>query len=474
MKLPGTPPEHTWFYLTIIAITVLGFTLLEKTRQGTKTIPIDISFENARKIELDWIDKAFPQLDYLLAPISPLPCITKDIPSAIRKKTQKALDAESAGKFHRAKQILNGSNHWLPVLTLAILSTKHHQEQYALQTLEKYLKANWNRLKASRQQSIRSALIHLGYMYGWLRIKTGQYLGNYKLLWDSLKRPIGLSKFFIDSPTTRKQPIPGGCSDAQKLTSYALYNNLIVAYMKTKNFKASRRELNGECRRSASWRESQTPVQKPLLLLLKKLCPSNDIDEYLIWAVSNAERLFAQTPEPPDLLLNINLMLLIDTIIQRGDQTSALLQKRELLRSLSLKNWASAPKEYKTIAASSVVRLAINNLSADIKSYLNEEQLQVLEAISFTTTIREGDSIHWLTKRRDEIKDKLGSRADEWINAVELPFGIAITNWYDNYKWIIMITIILIILIIAYWRAETARERNRLFTSFYKIEAARR
>jgi len=457
MKLPDTPLAHKIFYLMIMIITilifVLGFWLLDK--RPTEIVPVKISFEKAQKIEKNWIDKAFPQLDYLLAPVSPLPCI----------QTQRALK----------------------VLTSVIRSAKDNEEQYALQILEKYLNTNWNRLKASRQRTTRSALIHLGYMYGWLRIKTGQYLGNYDLLWGSLKRPIGVSKFFIQYKhhTTRNQsiPKPGDCSGADKLTTYALYNNLIVAYMKSKNFKATRQERNRECRRSATWRESQTFEEKPLLFVMKKLCPSNDIDEYSIWAISNAESLFKQELEPPDSLLNINLMLLIDSIIQRGDQTvevqNALLQKRELLRRLSFKNWDSAPIEYKRIVASSLVRLAINNPSeipTDINSYLNEEQAQVIEAIRFTTDLREGDSdsIHWLTKRRDKIKEKLGTRADEWLNTIKLPPEIVIVKFWNglsDYKWIMMIISLLVIFLWGYSRADRAKERKILFTSFYKTEA---
>jgi len=487
MKLPGTPLDHIWFYFTMMIITILvfvfGFGLLEKGPQ-IETGTVEISFKKALKIERNWIDKVFPQLDYLLAPVSPLPCIKiKGIARAIRQKTQKALDFENAGDFQRAKQILSGSKHWLPVLTLVILSAKHNKEQDALQFLEKYLKANWKKLKNSKQRTTRSALIHLGYMYGWLRIKTGRYFGNYDLLWGSLKRPIGVSTFFIERPTTRNQsiPKPGGCSGAHKLTSYALYNNLIVAYMKTKNFNATRQERNRECRRSATWRESQTFEEKPLLFVMKKLCPSNNIEEYWIWALTNAESLFKQELEPQDSLLNINLMLLIDSIIQRGDQTvevqKALSQKRELLRRLSLKNWASAPKEYKSIVAPSLVRLAnnLNEIPTDIDSYLNEEQAEVIEAIRFTTDIREGDySIQWLTKRRDEIKEKLGIRADDWINAIKLPPEIVIVklwNGLSDYKWIMMIISLLVIFLWGYWRAGRAKERKILFTSFYKIEA---
>ncbi len=452
IKLPGTPWTHILFYFLIMIMTILVFVfvfwLLDK--RPTKIIPVKISFEKAQEIENNWIDKAFPQLDYLLAPLSPLPCT----------KTQKALK----------------------VLTQVILAAKNNKEQDALQILAQYLHANWRLLKNSSRQSNRSALIHLGYMYGWLRIKTGQYIGHSDLLWESLKRPIGVSTFFIAQPTTRNQsiPKPGGCSGAHKLTTYALYNNLIVAYMKTKNY-TNQKKRNKECYRSPTWRESQTFEEKPLLSVLKKLCRSNNTDEYWIWAISNAESLFKQALEPPDSLLNINLMLLIDSIIQRGDQTrevqNALLKKRELLRRLSFKNWDAAPKEYKRIVASSLVRLAINNpteIPTDISAYLNKEQAQVIEAIRFSTDIREGDSVHWLTERRDEIKETLGTRADEWLNAIKLPPEIVIVKlWKDlsDYKWIMMIISLLVIFLWGYFRAGRAKERNILFSSFYKIEA---
>ncbi|MEN8215617.1 MAG: hypothetical protein ABFS56_04440 [Pseudomonadota bacterium] len=499
MNLPGTPFFRI-FYMTI-GVLILVFLFLNWSELSE---PVNLSsgtpkpaFEQARQIEMAWIDKAFPQLDYLLAPVSPLPCPAgiQDIPATIRDKTQLAIDAEKAGDFQYSKRILaplieGDSTHWLPVLTLAVLYAKHNEERYALPVLENYLKARLDLIKASTEKSTRSAVIHLLYMYGLLRLKTAQHHGNYDLLWESFKRPIGMSKLLISGPKASKQPIPTpGCGAKNKLTTYALYNNLIVGYIKTKNFRATRNQRKRECRRS------QALDKNPLFSVLKVLCPSNNIEEYWVWAISNAETLLATAPEPPDSLLSFNLMLLIDSVIQRRDQAAdvqnALLRKRDDMRRLSLNEWQSAPKEYKSILASSLAKLATtaavnhgDEIPTDIESYLTEKQAEVIKAIRLTVSIRNGDYIDWLTKRGDEIKHELGTRADEWLEAMDIPHTLWGMSWQpDKVVKLVGIWIVshikglaiffsaIFVWIFGYWFERQLRERKALFTSFYQLEA---
>jgi hypothetical protein len=509
MNLPGTPFFRI-FYLTI-GVLILVFLFLNWSELsepvnpslGTPGTPKP-AFEHTRQIEMAWIDKAFPQLDYLLAPVSPLPCPAgiQDIPATIRDKIQLAIDAEKAGDFQYSKRLLAplikaDSTHWLPVLTLVVLYAKHNEERYALQVLENYLNARLNFIKASTEQSTQSAVIHLFYMYGLLRLKTAQYYGNYDLLWESFKRPIGMSKLLISGPKASKQPIPKpGCGAKKKLTTYALYNNLIVGYIKTKNFRATRNQRKRECKRSYS----QALDKNPLFSVLKALCPSNHIEEYWVWAISNAETLLATAHEPPDSLLSFNLMLLIDSVIQRGDQAAdvqnALLRKRDDMRRLSLNEWQSAPREYKSILASSLAKLATtaavnhgDEMPTDIESYLTEKQAEVIKAIRLTVSIRNGDYIDWLTKRRDKIKHELGTRADEWLEAMDkdIPHTLWGMSWQpDKVVELVGIWIVshikglaiffsaILVWSLGYWFERQLRSRKALFTSFYQLEASRR
>lgn len=520
MKLPGTPISRT-VYVIIVILIGIWFLIpnpLEKTQEPEPKPVQPISFKHAPKIEKAWINQAFPQqLDYLLAPVTPLPCPTTRLgikPPKLRNQIQQAINAEKTGHYQDSKRILKSlirtyPDRWFPVLTLSILSAKHHEESSVLPVLENYLNARWDNLLTLKSNDSKSAVIHLLYMYGLLRLKTGQY-DHDKLLWRSLKFPLGrsiLKSLGISGPSNKPIQKPG-CSahNGNELTTHALYSNLIVGYLKTKNFEATPYERKRECKRAY---DDQPLDTNPLFPVLRKLCPSLGVEEYWIWVISNAELLLSNADEPSDSLLNFNLMLLIDEVIKRfahpDDIQNALLQKRDHLRRLSISQWSLAPAEYKKVLALSLAKLATtaaveqadNIIPADMDRDLTNEQAKVIKAIRFTVRIRNSDSIRkdWQNNAlRNEIRQKLGTRANEWQNAMDKDLGILgwkIWNWdKDNWlvfwhiawDWVIYLfyTLMPIIIIpffslwivyrVVAWLTILHREYKAFFRSFYHAD----
>jgi hypothetical protein len=517
LKLPDTPLIKMSYWSIVAGILLYSFITPwqdiphETTPKPAPPIITDTFFKEARKIEMAWINNTFDlELDYLLAPVSPLPCPNNisDIPEGIRAQTQQAINTAQIGQFTQSIGLLNSlvrdeSAHWLPVLTLAELYAQHNQDMVALQILERYLDANArqtliNQLRQNQDQSedTRIYMVHLLYMNALLRLKTQQYHSDH-LLWGGLKYPLKFSKQLGLIPTSNKQPIqtPGCSYDANDLTTYALYNNLIVGYLKTQNFIASQSLWQNECKR----KYGAPPLNKnPLFPILDDLCSGNrKMETYWEWTISNAESLLTMAPTPQDSLLSFNLMLLIDSLIQRGDQVAnqdvqqALSQKKEEMLNHSLSEWESAPEGYKQILgpslAKSATSIAVNqggNIPTNLELYQTDEQAsKVIKAIRLTVSIRNGDPIQWLTTRRGEIKQTLEKRADEWLNAMDKYITnhppekgqlnkvklIGIWLSYNKNKLAILFSIIPILLL-GKWTEKQIREGKALFTSFYGQE----
>jgi hypothetical protein len=521
LKLPGTPRLIKVFYW--ICAFLLLYTLLtlwhdrppEPTQQPKPPIIItNASFEQARQIEMAWINNTFdPEWDYLLAPVSPLPCPNdiSDIPEDIRAQTQQAINTAQTN-LTRSISLLNpmvrgNSAHWLPVLTLAVLYAQHNQDMAALQILERYLAASARqalieRLKQNQDKSedTRIYMIHLLYMNALLRLKTQQYHRDH-LLWNGLKYPIRFSRQLGLIPTSNKQPIqtPGCPYNANDLTTYALYNNLIVGYLKTQNFKASEWQWQKECKRQYG-----APPLNPMFPILDELCSGNiEMETYWEWTISNAEELLTMAPTPPDSLLSFNLMLLIDSLLkQHGNQLTdevqkALSQKKEEMHLLSLNEWETAPEEYKQILgpslAKSATSIAVNQagsqIPTDLELYQTDEQdAKVIKGIRLTVNIRNSDDlIQWLTTRRGDIEQTLENRADDWLNAMDKditniehlppPEGQLnkvlklVSTWLSyNTNKLVLLFIIGFIWLGLIWMAIQIRESKALFTSFYGQE----
>jgi hypothetical protein len=297
------------------------------------------------------------------------------------------------------------------------------------------------------------AAVHLLYMDGILRLTTGKYSSD--ALWDSLKRPIailnllsrrGLIGYQPNDPRTRKQPIPTpGCAaeDGSELTTYALYNNLIVGYLTAKNFSATRAQRERECRRSY---RNQPLDQNPLFAVLQHYCRSDQVEEYRIWAISNAEQLLEKAPEPPDLIVSFTLALLTDSARQRGQPPQALKalkKKRDALFLVALREWKTAPPAYKKILAPNLVGLTASTAGQQdgftplpsIEFYLTDVQAQVIKATHFTTQLRDGDST-LLFKQPEQLKPQIGqtlgeARADPWLKAAAQDFAAALKRYAD-------------------------------------------
>jgi hypothetical protein len=268
--------------------------------------------------ERRWIDEALPER-YLASPPGPLPCawaletvspeISIPVVQAIESK-----DIPALTNLHAS-----GTSEWLPGLALAQLLVRQGDFRDAESVIREV--AQRKVLPVYPNDSTPDELvlgrIHQMQLLGYLWIERN-YTGDD--IWVTLKNPIGFSKIIArrrhyypaEVPTwvELKLPPPGCTTPNDFLTTYDLYNNLIVGYLRNRTFH----EEDGEKRNAEFARDyNDPPDENPLLAVLgvaRKDLKAHG--EAWGWALSNAERLLRERlvegegyPEDGRLALNL-------------------------------------------------------------------------------------------------------------------------------------------------------------------------
>lgn len=323
--LPASPILGALKFVVPVVVALAVFFLLA-------TGPLELSadllakadFVDTRQIERGWVEAALPA-DYLPTLVVETPCRLENPPSFAGE----AFAAFRAGdEVALADLASENSGSWLPPLLFSELLLRRGEKARALQVLLNFTRGS--RYKYISENSYLSAddqrgMIHFWHRFAYLQHET--QTRDAKLFWQSLKNPIGRVKVLSnsgeselpkDAPTWDEHRLRApGCSST-KLTSFDLYNNLLVAYLEAPGFEESERKRQVEFTR----RYNDRPADNPLLHALQK-AKSREIErrEGFVWAISNAERLLRDRAAngrglPAHSQLALNLALLSSEAVQ--------------------------------------------------------------------------------------------------------------------------------------------------------------
>lgn len=271
-----------------------------------------------RGIERGWVDQALPA-DYLPALVLEPPCRLENAPewsaaafAAFRGQDEKVL----------AELAADHPGSWLPPLLLSQVLAERGAEPRALDVLRRFAAGpGYRRLAESRSLPVddQRAMIHFWHRLAYLQHQTNSR--DTRLFWQSLKNPIGRVKVLSaagaaglpkDAPTWDEHRLyPPGCSSA-RLTSFDLYNNLLVAYLEVPGFQETKKSREQEFARGYRDSAEQNPWQAALERARQQELGRR---EGFVWAISNAEKLLRDRranrlgpPENAHLALNLALL----------------------------------------------------------------------------------------------------------------------------------------------------------------------
>lgn len=319
VRLPR-PAWLAWLrYLLPAAAAVLVFFLLGGGEaELSPALLAESPFAATREVERGWVDQVLPA-DYVTTLVIEPPCGLEDPPSWARSAF-----AAFAGKDEQTLSRLAGDNpgSWLPPLLWSQLLLESGARPRALEVLRRFASGpSYKRLaeQASLPPDDLRAMIHF-----WHRVAVLQHENNShdaKIFWQSLKNPIGRVKVLAgaganglprDAPTWDQHRLPApGCANT-RLSSFDLYNNLLVAYLEVPGFQETDRRRQVEFARAYSDPPAKNPWQAALEKARRQELSRR---EGFVWAISNAERLLRDRKAnrlglPDHAALSLNLALL--------------------------------------------------------------------------------------------------------------------------------------------------------------------
>ncbi|KOR33478.1 hypothetical protein TI05_00750 [Achromatium sp. WMS3] len=454
-QLPGTPILTSIFGIIAIAVAIAAFNLVSIPVRNMEAWAnyFDVKtmkFDNTTRAEDAWLDEFSSHLQYVPAPLGPLPCpqhvsSSSNVKNKVQDALVKAQDGNTDAAIAALEPLATGSKaHWLAVLSLSILHTQAGQHAEARTVLDRFLGSGTNQRNINALYDFRSnkpvsitiagrkvrateehlrAFVHLSHNRGALWLQQGQY-GRRAL--KILRKTVGLSKRLFswgrNENDVQEAPIPApGCPRSDKgLTTTGVYNNLIVGYLLSDTFKSSSASLRRETKRSYSDLPDKNPLYEPLIHY-KDAVPQN-----WVWALSNAEHITHNIPTPKNPIISYNLATLMGSILERGYTPENVL-KTKRMQFLETLKWEQVPDAEKALIMPSVIReyLAHNKpIPANMLENMNPQHAAIIGARKFAMSARDN-----LNRRQDlvdaivagdeaAIREGLGGHADAWLRGM--------------------------------------------------------
>lgn len=295
-------------------------------------LPPEPESRHVQAVEREWIDDAF-ELRWIPAPPASPPCPdgVRTVPGPLRNAVAGALaGGTSPDALARLGALAREHREsWLPALAYAVRLIEAGRLADAERVLDAQLEGGAGAALEARVRTRRDrgwaqpreevlAAIHLLHAAGYARLARHRTDPS---LWPALKNPIGYAKLVADGPTwiRGRLPAPGcGEEEGRSLSTYDLYNNLIVGYVDPGGFTGSAAARARELHRRYDDPPEANPLQEVMQAMLAEPEgePAPERESWL-WAVSNAERLLRErlwgTAAPPDPLLALNLAQLYES-----------------------------------------------------------------------------------------------------------------------------------------------------------------
>lgn len=491
-------PDRGWFSGTLATVVVLalvaGWTFY--TRQvGRRSIEgaltdgareelaaLAIPAVKMAEIERGWVSEESSS-DSLIAPVGPMPCssVTTKLPARERRVATDAMIAATIPDADaRVEQLAVISDNSPDNLLLAqMLSTtliEMGRFPEAERVLTRALDHTGNDeaiIRAARASSSidlddvsLSTVIHVHHALGVARLSES----SSEPPWVSLKNVIGSVKPLSQRRllgTTRGEPAwsrlliaAPGCGESggarPSLSSYDLFNNLVVGYMRGK-YTATTQDRDREFGRPR--KNYQSALHKLLFIQLERAKANDWQNEAQLWALSNVERI-VDWRMPDDARLAFNAVQVIDwwtasarcpadvcppeVIADVQKVRDQLIEQALRRRNVSEEQrGAFARGAVRLLATSSLDRARVADAVGSMRDWLPPAERGVLEALLAADAARRALP-RWLFASNIEEETalaggeaepeappyaKLGTRSDRWYEAALTDATAVVARW---------------------------------------------
>ncbi|HVE70303.1 MAG TPA: hypothetical protein VNI54_02965 [Thermoanaerobaculia bacterium] len=429
---------------------------------------VDVQPVAIAAVEQEWVADGFePQ--YLVAPVGPQPCpAAVDLAPPNEQAALRQAFAIVQGGGDSAEELAVVTDAQPSNLLVALIHATALVRAERFIEAERVITQAFDRtttdetiIAAARVRGSKvdlddygfSTVIHLHHALGYARLQSAA-----DPPWKSLKNVIGsveqLSRQRLLGGATRgggaasRLPIaaPGCPPGGDSLSSYDLFNNLIVGYIRARG-KYSDTDRN---RQREFFREPRT-YPRPLRLLLLAQHPREKASDWKneaeLWALSNAERV-VDIRHPDDARLAFNIIQLIDwwsapercpNDVCTEELRTQLRAERDLLLERALRRRNVTEEQRAVFAAGAVRMLAQSSLDrAKLESDLQQLRgwLPAQKAATLDDLMASGRArmamAKWLVDPAEDAEEpygKLGRRAERWREAAVRDFAAAAATW---------------------------------------------
>jgi hypothetical protein len=454
-------PDDRWVQLALLGAIVVaalsgyGFywyqvrarsiaTLSEGARE--ELAALQVPARATAELERTWVADGFTT-GFFVAPVGPMPC-----------NADLATDDEQLAALHDAQP-----GDLLVALALATHRIENGRfaeaEQVTTRALDRT--SDDERIIAAARaagstldlsDASVSTVVHLHHALGVARLSQS----STDPPWVSLKNVIGSVKAMsrrrlMPGATTRGQAAASrllidapGCSGKASLSSYDLFNNLIVAYMRGK-FTGASSEREREFSRAP--KNYPSALHRLLVAQVARARANDWQDEAQLWALSNVEQVI-DWRFPDDARLAVNAVEVIDwwmtpercpadvctPELNSGMQPirNGLIEQALRRRNVSNEQRAEfARAAVRLLATSSIDRRRVSEHAALLKEWLAPKEARVLDDLLHADTARAALPRFTFAPEPDAEPPhaKLGPRADRWYTAARTDLARAATEW---------------------------------------------
>lgn len=452
-----------WFYAHQVAKRSVEGALTEGAREELAALKVPA--RKTTEVERTWVAEGFTP-EYLVAPVGPMPCAAVPDPAASAAAAQEdpdvRIDELSALNAAAPDNLLVAQ-----MLGTTLIETGRHAEAERVlaqaleesQEDERIIAASRTNAGVDMDDLALSNVIHVHHALGVARLSQSATTPP----WVSLKNVIGSVKPLINRRlrrTSRGQPTwallfiaAPGCPrvrGAAALSTYDLYNNLVVGYMRG-TFVGTDRDREREFSRP---RKNYPGALHRLLLAQVERAKANGWqNEAQLWALSNVERIIDER-KPEDARLAYNSVQVIDTWSSAArcpkdvctpelldgiaEVRNGLVEQAFRRRNVSEEQKGSFARGVVGMLASSTLdRARVADAATTIREWLPVSQRQTLADLVTAGNARTALP-RWLfapktAEERAEEQEppyaKLGPRAQRWYEAARTDVAAVVAGW---------------------------------------------
>lgn len=466
MIQPPRMPDERWVTLALLGAIVIaalsgyGFyryqvgarsihALSEGAREELAALPIPLA--STTELERTWVAEGFASGTFI-APVGPMPCSAE---IAAEGDAEARIEQLAALHDARPEDLLIAA----ALATQLIESGRFAEaERVTTQTLERT--PDDERIIAAARvpgstldlsDTSVSTVIHLHHALGVARLSQSAT----EPPWVSLKNVIGsvkaLSRKRLSGAATRGQAAASrllidapGCEGKATLTSYDLFNNLIVAYTRGK-FTGTDALREREFSRAP--KNYPSALHRLLVAQVERARANGWKDEAQLWALSNVEQVI-DWRFPDDARLAVNSVEVIDwwmkpercpkevctpeLIAAMQPIRNELIEQAFRRRNVANEQRAEfARAAVRLLATSTLDRKRVAGHATAMREWLAPKEARVLDDLLNADAARSALP-RWTYLPDPESEPphaKLGPRADRWYAAARTDMARAATEW---------------------------------------------